>query len=114
MLFRMETKYIRVWALLNGMKVCTITEGCQNVGNFGRHITVPVDTPLNDYGLPIRKMHAAKLAKFKHVHGAEVVAHFGLGIGLGLVVIGRGVAGYVDTDGIDEVVLFMECSVVAR
>ena len=59
-------------------------------------------------------MHAAKLAKFKHVHGAEVVAHFGLGIGLGLVVIGRGVAGYVDTDGIDEVVLFMECSVVAR
>ena len=113
MLFRMETKYIRVWALPNGMKVYTITERRQNVKHFRRRITVTVDTG-NDCGSPIRKMHAAKLAKFKHVHGAEVVAHFGLGIGLGLVVIGRGVAGYVDTDGIDEVVLFMECSVVAR
>ena len=113
MLFRMETKYIRVWALLNGMKVCTITEGCQNVGNFGRHITVPVDTPLNDYGLPIRKMHAAKLAKVKHVHGVRVVAYFTPGIRLGLVVIGGGVAGYVNTGGLDAI-LFLQCSAPAR
>ena len=112
MLFRMETKYIRVWALPNGMKVYTITERRQNVKHFRRRITVTVDTG-NDCGFPIRKMHAAKLAKFKHVHGAEVVAHFGLGIGLGLVVIGGGVAGYVNTGGLDAI-LFLQCSAPAR
>ena len=62
---------------------------------------------------PIRKMHAAKLAKVKHVHGVRVVAYFTPGIGLGLVVIGGGVAGYVNTGGLDAI-LFLQCSAPAR